>query len=250
MGWADGVWELPRGCKPVIKAAMPETTMVGGWSRFGPCPLLTDLKLVYAYDCDQVSGVAQYCEGIHDDVNRFALLQFARDPQRSVEHVARAYAEDWLKLSRRDAVLVGEVIAGLGTGTETAEDRAWMSPAEYGADNPHADDRVKTLFEVRTRVRGLEDNFRYWLLHYRAVCESLCCTSGSLSPELLCQEAVTARSAFLRLEPDYGQFLKAQDLQGQAGLLAWWWPRTSRAAWNWKMTFAKEEHAPLGGQPG
>jgi hypothetical protein len=136
MAWADYVWELPRGCKRVIKAAMPETTMVGGWGRFGPCPLLSDLKRVYAYDRDQVSGVAQYCEGLHDDVNRFALLQFARDPQRSVEDVARAYAEDWLKLSGRDALLVGEVITGLGAEIAIAEDRAWMSPAEYGADNP------------------------------------------------------------------------------------------------------------------
>src|SRR5271157_2002026 len=249
MAWVDYVWELPRGCKPVIKAAMPETTMVGGWGRFGPCPLLSDLKRVYGYDRDQVSGVAQYCEGLHDDVNRFALLQFARDPQRSVEDVARAYAEDWLKLSGRDAALVGEAIAGLGSEIAIAEDRAWMSPAEYGADNPQADERVKILLEVRTRVRGLEDNFRYWLLHYRAVCESLSCTSGSLSPDLLCQEADTARRAFLRLEPEYGQFLAAVHPSEQPGRLAWNWPRTFGGAWKREMTFAKEGPATAEGQP-
>ncbi|HMD87270.1 MAG TPA: hypothetical protein VKO18_21490 [Terriglobia bacterium] len=228
---------------------MPETTMVGGWGRFGPCPLLSDLKRVYGYDRDQVSGVAQYCEGLHDDVNRFALLQFARDPQRSVEDVARAYAEDWLKLSGRDAALVGEAIAGLGSEIAIAEDRAWMSPAEYGADNPQADERVKILLEVRTRVRGLEDNFRYWLLHYRAVCESLSCTSGSLSPDLLCQEADTARRAFLRLEPEYGQFLAAVHPSEQPGRLAWNWPRTFGGAWKREMTFAKEGPATAEGQP-
>jgi hypothetical protein len=164
-------------------------------------------------------------------------LQFAQDPQRSVEDVARAYAEDWLKLSGRDAVLVGEVIAALGADVEIAADRGWMSPAEYGADNPQADERVKTLLDVRTRVRGLEDNFRYWLLHYRAVCESLSCTSGSLSPDVLRKEADTARSAFLRLEPEYGQFLARQHPSMQPGRLEWNWPRTFGAAWKRENSF-------------
>jgi len=247
MAWVDDVWELPRSCKPVIKAAMPETTMVNGWGRFGPCPVLADLKRVYEYDRDQVSGVAQYCEGPHDDVNRFALLQFAQDPQRSVEDVARAYAEDWLKLSGRDAGQLGEVIAGLGT--EITRDRNFMSPAEFGADNPQADERVKILLDVRTRSLGLEDNFRYWLLHYRAVCESLSCTAGSLSPEVLRKEADTARGAFLHLEPEYGQYLATQHASGQPGRLEWNWPRTFSAAWKREMTFAKEGRSTTEGQP-
>jgi hypothetical protein len=237
MAWVDYVWELPRGCKPVIKAAMPETTMIGGWGKFGPCPVLADLKHVYEYDLAHVSGVAQYCEGLHDDVNRFALLRFAQDPQRSVEDVARAYAEDWLHLTGRDAVQVGEVIAGLGSAVEIAADRAWMSPAVYGADNPHADERMQTLLDVRTRVHRLEDNFRYWLLHYRAVCESLSCTSGSLSADTLRQEADTARRAFLRLEPEYGQFLARQHPSAQPGRLEWNWPRTFSAAWKREHSF-------------
>ena len=32
--WVDYVWDLPRGCKPVIRAALfPETTMINGWGR-------------------------------------------------------------------------------------------------------------------------------------------------------------------------------------------------------------------------
>jgi len=109
--------------------------------------------------------VALYCEGIHDDGNGFAVLQFAQNPQRSVEDVARAYAEEWLKLSGRDAALAGEAIAGLGT--EVSND--WPKGMNAGADNPHADDRLYIFLEVRPRTPRLEDNFRYWLLHYRPV---------------------------------------------------------------------------------
>jgi hypothetical protein len=235
MAWVDYVWDLPRGPKPVIRAAMlPETTMINGWGRFGPCPVLSDIKRGYEYDLIHLSGVAQYCEGIHDDVNRFALLQFAQDPQRSVEDVARAYAEDWLKLSGRDAALAGQVIAGLGS--EIVTDRLWTSP-EYGAENPQADERVKILLDARTRSRGLEDNFRYWLLHYRAVCESFTVPSGSLSVDVLRQEADTARAALLRLEPEYGQFLAKLHPSLMPGRLALNWPRTFGAMWKHENSF-------------
>jgi hypothetical protein len=224
--WADFVYEFPRGPKPVIRALLyPETTMAGGWGKFGACPLLPYIKRGYEYDIVHLSGVAQYSEGIHDDVNRFAVLQFAQDPQRSVQDVARAYAEDWLKLSGRDAALAGEVIAGLGT--EMVWD--WPKGLDWGADNPHADDRVKILIDVRTRSRGLEDNFRYWLLHYRAVCESFSTASGPLSSEVLRKERDTARAALLRLEPEYGQFLASQYPWFNPGDLDMLWPRTSSA---------------------
>jgi hypothetical protein len=225
MTWVDYVWDLPRGPKPVIRAVLlPETTMVGGWGKFGPCPLLSDIKRGYEYDLVHLSGVAQYSEGIHDDVNRFAVLQFAQDPQRSAEDVARAYAEEWLKLRGRDAALAGQVIAGLGTGIVYD----WPKCLECGADNPQADERVKILVDVPTRARGLEDNFRYWLLHYRAVCESFSVVSGSLSIEVLRKEAETARAAFLRLEPEYGEFLAKNPPELNPGDLEMFWPRTSR----------------------
>ena len=106
-------YEFPRGPKPVIKSLLPETTMVGGWGKFGPCPLLADIKRGYEYDDPHIGGVAQYCEGLHDDVNRFAVCSL-RKIQRSVETVARAYSEDWLRLSGRDAAVAGQVIAGFG----------------------------------------------------------------------------------------------------------------------------------------
>ena len=233
--WVDCVWEFPRGPKPVIRAGLfPETTMVGGWGKFEPCPLLPDIKRGYEYDLIHLSGVAQYCEGIHDDVNRFAVLQFAQDPQRSVEDVARAYAEDWLHLSGRDAALTGEVIAGLGT--EVVND--WPKCIDCGADNPHADDRLKILLDVRTRARGLEDNFRYWLLHYRAVCESFSVVSGSLSVEVLRKEAEAARAAFLRLEPEYGEFLAKNPPYLNPGDLEMLWPRTCAAMVKHENSFA------------
>ena len=238
MSWVDSVWELPRGCKPVIKAAIPETTMAGGWGKFGPCPVLSELKRVYESDSARISGVAQYCEGPHDDVNRFALLQFAQDPRRSVDDVARAYAEDWLNLKGRDAVLAGEAVAGLGNVVDLAVAQDFfMSLTEYGKDNPKADERVKVLLEVRTRMPNLEGNSRYWLVYYRALSESFSCTSGSLSTEILRSEADAARSALLRLEPTYGQFLARQHPSQKPGHLLWNWPRTFGAAWKRENSF-------------
>ncbi len=236
MGWVDYVWDLPRGPKPVIRAALlPETTMINGWGKFGPCPVLADIKRGYEYDLVHLSGVAQYCEGIHDDVNRFAILQFAQDPRRTVMEVAQAYAENWLNLSGRDAAGAGEVIAGLGT--EITTDRLWSSP-DCGMDNPQADERVKVLVEVRTRGRGLENNFRYWLLLYRAVCESFCAASGSLNLDALRNEADTARNALLRLEPEYGHFLANQPAYFKPGHLALNWPRSFSAMLKRENSFA------------
>ena len=234
MAWVDYVWELPRGPKPAIKASMPETTMLNLWGQFGPCPVLSLIKHAYEYDLVHVSGIAQYCEGIHDDVNRFAILQFAQDPGRSVENVARQYAEDWLKLSGRDAALAGQVIAGLGT--EIPLDR-YYNYLDYGADNPQADERLKILLDLRRRTPGLEDNFRYWLLHYRAVCESFSVVSGPLSLEVLRKEVDAAHAAFLRLEPEYGRYSAEKLGEGFPGRLDFLWPRTSRAAWKRENSF-------------
>jgi hypothetical protein len=208
--------------------------MINGWGKFGPCPVLADLKRGYEYDVPHLSGLAQYSEGIHDDVNRFALLQFAQTPGRSVEDVGRAYAEEWLSLSGRDAELTGQVIAGLGT--EIVTDRIYVSP-DYGADNPQADDRLKILLDARHRVPSLGENYRYWLLHYRAVCESFSTASGALSPDVLAKEADAARDALLRLEPEYGQFLAKQPAWLRPGRSPWNWPRSFRAAWLRENTF-------------
>ncbi len=231
--WADYVYEVPRGPKPVIKSLLPETTMVGGWGKFGPNPMLSDIKRDYEYDLAHIGGVAQYCEGIHDDVNRFAVLQFAENPQRSLDDVARAYAEDWLKLTGRDAALVAQVIPGLGTPIV----RDVLNALDVGSENPHADDRVKILLDVRSRDRGLEDNYRYWLLQYRAVCESFSAKSGPLSLEALRKEGDTARDALLRLEPEYGRFLSKLAGWEKPGHLPTAWPRTVNALWKYENSF-------------
>ncbi len=233
--WIDYVWDLPRGPKPLIRAGMlPETTMVNGWGQYGPCPVLADIKRGYELDRIHLSGVAQYCEGIHDDVNRFALLQFAQDPERSVQDVAQSYARDWLKLGGPDATLAADVILGLGT--EIISDRLWTSP-DFGADNPRADERVRIMLDLRTRSRGLEDNYRYWLLDYRAVCEAFCAKSGPLTVETLCQQADAARAAFLRLEPAYGQYIAKLAAYHRPGRSPWNWPRSFKAAWAHENSF-------------
>jgi hypothetical protein len=233
--WIDYVWDLPRGPKPLIRAGMlPETTMSNGWGKYGPFPELADIKRGYQADLIHLSGVSQYCEGIHDDVNRFALLQFAQDPERAVQDVAHAYAQDWLQLGGPDAVLAAQVTSGLGT--QIISDRYWVSP-DYGADNPHADDRVRILQDIRARSQKLNDNYRYWLLHYRAVCESFCTSSGTLGVEALCQEADAARAALLRLEPAYGQYIAKLPAYFRPGRSPWNWPRSFNAAWAHENSF-------------
>jgi hypothetical protein len=89
---------------------------------------------------------------------------------------------------------------------------------------------------MRTRARGLEDNFRYWLLYYRAVCESFSVVSGSLSLEVLLKEVDTAQAALRRLEPEYGKFLANVGVT-QPGRLAFLWPRTSTPGWKRENSF-------------
>ncbi len=91
---------------------------------------------------------------------------------------------------------------------------------------------------MRRRSRGLEDNFRYWLLHYRAVCESFSAVSGPLSLDVLHNEADTARAALLRLEPEYGQFLAKLHAWLKPGHLALNWPRTFNAMLKRENSFA------------
>ncbi len=243
--WADYVYEFPRGPKPVIKSLLPETTMVGGWGKFGPCPLLQDIKRGYEYDLPHIAGVAQYCEGLHDDVNRFAVFQFAQAPARSVEDVGRAYAEEWLGLSSHDAALAAQVIGGLGAEIVTGyADQAKLrgvllalQSREPADDDPQADERVKMLLDLRNRVPGLANNYRYWLLHYRAVCESLSTVAGPLSIDLLSKEAEIARTAFLRLEPEYGRFLQSLPVWDKPGRLPVISPRTATAMWRHENSF-------------
>jgi hypothetical protein len=243
--WADYVYEFPRGVKPVIKSLLPETTMVGGWGKFGPCPLLADIKSGYQYDVPHIAGVAQYCEGIHDDVNRFAVMQFAENPQRSVQDVGRAYAEDWLGLSGHDAVMAADVIVGLGaeivTGyADQAKLRrvlACLRARGCASEDPEADERTKTLLDLRERIPILENNFRYWLLLYRAICESLSTVAGSLSIDLLNKEAEKARAAFLQLEPEYGRFLDDLEVWDKPGRLPAISPRTATEMWRHENSF-------------
>jgi hypothetical protein len=97
---------------------------------------------------------------------------------------------------------------------------------------------VKILLDLRSRTRELEDNYRFWLLHYRAVCESFSTSTGSLSIEILRKEAEAARAAFLRLEPEYGRFLANLAVWEKPGRLPVISPRTAAAMWKHENSFA------------
>jgi len=233
--WSNFVADIPRGAKPIIKYYInPEITMVSGFGVYGPCPALPAIRKIYRADYPHITGAVPYSEGIHDDINRFAILRFATDPNLSVMDVARQYAEEWLGLKGPDAVRVGEVIAGLGGEANT--DRAYFW-TEYGSSDPHCDDRLKVLVDVRAANPALQDNYRYWLLHYRAVCESFFVPTGSLSDDVLIAEAEKARQAFLRLEPEYGRYVVGQHVSKLPGRSLWTWPRTFRSSWERENSF-------------
>jgi hypothetical protein len=234
-GWVNFVADIPRGAKPIIKYYInPEITMVNGWGAYGPCPALPIIRRTYREDYLRVAGAMPYSEGIHDDVNRFAVLRYAVNPNLSVLDVAREYAEEWLGLKGSSASRVAEVIGGLGAEAGIGRAYFWT---EYGTGNKDTDDRVKALIDARTLNPQLKDNYRYWLLHYRAICESFSSPSGSLSDEVLIAEAETARQAFLRLEPEYGRFVASHHVSLLPGRSLWTWPRTFRTAWKRENTF-------------
>ena len=143
--------------------------MIDGWGKYGPSPQLPMIKKVYEEEYKYMSGAVTYSEGIHDDINRFAVLQFAQDPNRSALDVAHQYAREWLNLTGDDENLMAEVIVGLGTYIIRNRDYLYYKD---GANNPQADHRLKTMIEIRKHNVTIQDNYRYWLLLYRATYES------------------------------------------------------------------------------
>jgi len=171
-----------------------------------------------------------YSEGIHDDVNRFACLAFATNPDRTCLDVAAEYARTWMGIQGADAGRVAGVIVGLGKDVILDVTSAPYLDPDRGFHNPHADRRVEIMMAVRKRHPALNRNYRYWLLHYRAVIEALNVVRGRLSPSILCAEAERCLKAFERLEPAYAAFLmKSGSHQGLRR--TWVVKRTFHAAW-------------------
>ena len=206
----------------------PEITMVDGWGAYGPSPKIEIIKRTYLEEEQYVTGSVTYSEGIHDDVNRFAVLQFAQSAHKSSLDVAKQYANEWLNLNDADANLVGNVITGLGT--YILRNRAYLS-YEDGANNPLADKRLKTLIEVRERNDFLKNNYRYWLLLYRALYESFSVVEGSYTVKELVNELMLARQQLIRLEPEYGKHINNLSRWEKPDLSPWNWPRTYSYAW-------------------
>lgn len=228
--WVDYVADLPRGCgKPVIKYYMvPEITMLGGWGKFGPCPILETIARHYADDRD-VGGWVPYSEGVHDDINRFACLRHARNPNATAEETALAYAVQWLGLEDATARDVADVLLGLGKIERP--DRIYVDP-EAGDDNRGADQRVGVLAFARDAHPALARNARYWLLYYRALVEAFCVSGGPLEVEWLEREIRQCRDALNETETSFGRHLRTLHPQFLPGVTAWCWPRTFRRYWN------------------
>ena len=100
-----------------------------------------------------------------------------------------------------------------------------------------ADERLKIFVGVRNHIPALGDNYRYWLLHLRAVYESFSIPAGDINIETLYREIVLAREAFRRLEPAHGDFLDAKSRWYNPELSPWNWPRTYHHAWKRENSF-------------
>ena len=230
--WVDYVADIPRGAgKPVIKYYInPEITMLGGWGKWGPCPILKSIEKSLRSDTKNIFGNIQYSEGIHDDVNRFAVIRMAVDKSATAESVAREYARDWLDVSEKWIDQLGHVILGLGGGVWA--DRTTYVDPDFCIPNPGADDRVQILIDVRNEYPQLNENYRYWLLHYRALSEAMNIISDQIPLEDLYDEFALCRSQFEKLEPAYAYWLSTILpflLPDQA---PWVWPRSFHFAWN------------------
>ncbi len=233
--WIDMVADIPRGVKPVIKYYMyPEITMINGWGAYGPTPRIKDIKNAYSNDYKNISGSVNYSEGIHDDINRFAALKFAQNPDRSAYEVAFEYAHDWLKLDEQNAKVVAEIILGLGTDIPRNRDYAGYND---GVTNPLADQRLKTLIEIRNKNSFICNNYRYWLLTYRAIYECFATNDGELSVEKLDSELLYVRAELTRLEPEYGKYLNSISIYKRPEMCPWNWPRTFNAAFRRENSF-------------
>lgn len=229
--WVDYVADIPRGAgKPIIKYYMnPEITMLGGWGKWGPCPILKNIEKSLRSDTKNVVGHIQYVEGIHDDVNRFAIIRIASDKSATAESVAREYAKDWLNVSGKWIDSLGDLILGLGGGVWA--DRTTYVDPNFCIPNPGADDRVQLLIDARKEFPELNENYRYWLLHYRALSEAMNIISEQIPVQEICDELLLCRKQFEELEPAYAYWLSTIFpflLPDQA---PWVWPRSFHFAW-------------------
>lgn len=236
--WIDFVADIPRGCgKPVIKYYMsPEITMLSGWGKYGPAPALTAIARLYADDREEIGGWVPYSEGVHDDINRFACLESARNPGQSALQTARAYAVQWLGITGADADVVATALVGLGQ--IDCPDRIYVDPDARPAD-PEADERVRVLSEVRERHPSLSGNYRYWLLLYRALVEAFTYSNGPLPVAWLEAEAARCRDAIERTEPGFYRHLRSVHPTHLPGVTTWCWQRTFHNYWNRERAFER-----------
>lgn len=109
-----------------------------------------------------------------------------------------------------------------------------------GADNPLADERLKTMIQIRKRNPAIRDNYRYWLLQYRAIYESFSTARGEYPIDTLYNEIKLARNEVSRLEPEYGKFINENLSRWDKPELApWGWPRSFNYAWRHENSFVK-----------
>ncbi len=239
ISWVDYVADIPKGVKPIIKYYMyPEITMLDSWGYYGTCPKLKIIKQAFTEDNTRFFGSVIYSEGIHDDVNKFAVLQYAKNCSLTTFEVARKYAVDWLGVNKKDADDVADVILGLGT--PICKNFTYLDYRHDIISNRKADKRLITLISLRKKNPSLVENYRYWLLLYRAVYESFSVCKGELSLDELNKEIILARKELSRLEPEYGKHLNAMMRWDKPEISPWNWARSFNNLWNRENEFEKK----------
>lgn len=236
-GWADAVADIPRGAgKPVVKYYMfPETTMAGFWGKFGMQPLLPTIVRLWQEEGRELP-VVQYSEGIHDDINRYAVLRIARDRTLTAQAIARDYGVEWLGLPADEAEVFAGNILKMGHLDWQPRSHPYLD-YRHGWFDQESDSRTAYLSGLRKLFPHLENESRYWLLMFHAVAESMSTAEGPLAPEELCEEAEACRRAFRRLDPAYARFVDGLSTFFQPGGQPWVWPRTAAAAWRRERSF-------------
>jgi hypothetical protein len=234
--WLDYVADIPRGAgKPVIKYYMyPEITMLGSWGTLGACPCPQAIQTLYQSESDAVEGIVAYSEGIHDDVNKYTVLRLAADQSLSADSIVRDYCREWLFLDEDEAATFGEIILGLGNSA--IQGRIYVDSSD-GFHYPQHDQWILWMDQLRRTKPALQQNFRFWLLFYRTICEAMCQTEGTIPAGELTALAEESRDAFLNLEPAYGKFIQEKHPSLRPGVAPWVWPRTAHASWRRERSF-------------
>ena len=201
---ADAHEDFPRypldvgvpGKLPLLN--FPEISMWGNspWGGFGANPLPARFQRLWDQVKQSVRGGFPYSEGIYEDMNKAAVVQFYWDPNRT----ARATLEEYIAYEFGPGV-TNDVLAIIDLLEATASDSYRKKPVDQEAV-------LRAFYHAETVAARLPDwarrNWRWEILHLRAVLDRERFAGGSL-------DSPTAEAAMLRLVEIYHCQIETDD---------------------------------------